>query len=875
MPILNIGQTSDYVPPEGTLDRKIVIIGEAPGAYEVREKRPFVPNAPAGGILAQCMQHSGIIRRECYITNVFKRPVRKSSGKWYIDNDLVYDKGRFTIAGNEWLTLLRDELQNSSATVYIPMGEAATLALVGISKISKVRGSVLPSVLWDKPRKCIPCYHPAYAIDRKATTEEEGGAYIRRYFIIYDLRKAKKESASPDIVYPAPNIKIQPTYQETIDKLTWMKHNLKRVTVDIEVYNQEVSCLGIGTKDDVLVVPFTMGARDYWLLEEEAQVWLKIADIIEDENIEKVFQNGMFDLWVLMRNNNIIPKGQFHDTMVGWKICYPDDGFKKSLDVITSIYTDWPYYKDELKIWTTSHLTRDIKGDMTKLWTYNAKDVAGTAEALDGLLLELEKQDNMATYMRTMALYPALLYMEIRGIHADRGLLRAVKDEISERINVLQERLNELAGEPINPNSPTQLRNYFYIKLGIKPYTNYKTGSISVDVNALKRMCKATSTRPAIEEAKIIMEIRSLRKLKGTYLDIEFDADSRLRCSINPVGTKNGRISTSQTLFGTGTNNQNLPQQFKKFLLADDGNALVELDKTQGEWVIVGFLSGDGNMMNIIGSGEDAHIATGHMAFGVPKDLIKAESKAAGNETDPIKLRAIRKENVPEILKYNIPSSLTVRQAGKKSNHGLNYDMGYTTFAIQNEVPESDAKTIINAYHEAYPSIRVWHKWIRDELSKSRTLTNIFGRKRTFYANWGKPMFKDGYAFTPQSSLVDLLNRGIILIYDDKSRYMKPTDYLMQVHDSLLYQWYLADGRFNRLARAVWKQREHLEPTLTWQNRQFIVKTDMKMGLNWAGYHPDTNPTGMIEVKIDPYLDAFADRLAATYRMLQQNNSNL
>ena len=873
MPIMQTGVPSNYVPPEGELNRKIVFIGEAPGMYEVREKRPFV--GPAGSILAQCMQHAGIARQECYITNVFKMPVKKSGGTWKIGTDIVYHAGRgFTEAGRQWVDALRQELKDSEANIYVPMGEAAICALLGMQKVLKVRGSIYSTDFWGDGRKCMPCIHPAAAIDRQGSAGEAGGSFIRRYFIIYDLRRAKQQSEFPEVHYPEAKFITNPSYAETL----WWLEDFNRwpeLAVDVEVYNQEISCFGVGTKDTVLVVPFTMGNKDYWTLEQECQIWLAIDKLMQNKEVRKVFQNGLFDMWVLLRNNNIFVRGPVDDTMIAWQILYPDVEFKKSLDVIASVYTLWPYYKDEFKIWTKRQLTKDIHGDMKILWDYNGKDVAATAESITPLRGEIARADNIDTYQRTVASYPPALYMQLRGIKANRVRLEKLKAEIAVRIDELQEELNTVAGRALNPNSPKQLREHFYGTLGITPYLSPKTKRVTVDDNALKRMCKATTKRPAVKEAKIIREIRSLKKLKGTYLDIEFDPDDRLRCSINVVGTKNGRWSTGQTLFGTGTNMQNLPQQFKMFLEADPGCALAEFDKRQGEWVIVAYLSGDGNMIAVVESGEDAHTATGHLAFKVPKDLIKMESRLAGHETDPVVLARIRKEQLPEILDYEIPGVMTVRQAGKKSNHGLNYDMRHRLFATVNETPESEAKRIVDAYHAGYPGIRQWHKWVQEQLASTRTLENLMGRKRRFYAAWGDSMFKDGYAFQPQSTLVDVVNRALILMYHDQKRYMRPMDLLMQVHDSVLMQWMLANERFNRFARACWRIRDHMDPVLKWRGRQFVIATDMKLGLNWADFNPDRNPTGMIELEINDNLAVLEDKIAQTYRMLKQNERNL
>ena len=219
---------------------------------------------------------------------------------------------------------------------------------------------------------------------------------------------------------------------------------------------------------------------------------------------------------------------------------------------------------------------------------------------------------------------------------------------------------------------------------------------------------------------------------------------------------------------------------------------------------------------------------------------------------------------------------MTLRQAGKKGNHGLNYDLGYKSFAFDNEIPEGDASKIVNAYHQAYPMIRHGlHRWVRDQLGRDRTLTNVFGRKRTFLDRWNDSLFKDGYAFPAQSALVDLVNRALILIKSDPSTYMQAVDLLMQIHDSVLGQYWLNHNSITDMTNAVLRIGEHMDPEMQWQGRTFHIANDVKVGLNWAGYHPEHNPTGMMELDWIDNVEAMAQQLDEANHTLKQNAKNI
>jgi DNA polymerase I-like protein with 3'-5' exonuclease and polymerase domains len=105
--------------------------------------------------------------------------------------------------------------------------------------------------------------------------------------------------------------------------------------------------------------------------------------------------------------------------------------------------------------------------------------------------------------------------------------------------------------------------HYFYVTLGHKPYLS-KDGEVTCDEKALKRL-----SRKGIVEAEILLHYRKLTKMYGTYFEMQFDEDGRFRCSYNPVGTEQGRISSSKNIFGTGGNGQNLPEEMRELMMAD------------------------------------------------------------------------------------------------------------------------------------------------------------------------------------------------------------------------------------------------------------------------------------------------------------------
>jgi DNA polymerase-1 len=403
----------------------------------------------------------------------------------------------------------------------------------------------------------------------------------------------------------------------------------------------------------------------------------------------------------------------------------------------------------------------------------------------------------------------------------------------------LQKRLNELAGFELNVSSPLQCKKFFYETKGYPKQTkrskDAKTGArketISTDDKAMKRLIRKFNS----EEAKLVTQIRKYRKLIGTYLEVQYDTDKRLRCSFNMAGTSTGRLSSSETIFGTGTNMQNLPKTFKEFLIADPGYVIVEVDKSQAEWVATAYVAGDGRMIEAVESGIDAHTHTANLMFGIPKDLIAKENVILDASTDEDWIKEQRQLHIPEILAYrNLLPNMSCRQAGKKSNHSFNYGLSPQGFAITYDLELKYAKQCHDLYHNAYPGLSIWHQHIRNKLSKDRTLENLFGRKRRFLNRWNDDLFKAAYSYIPQSTIGQLLNYGIIETYYQQDaegfEFLRAWDLLNQVHDSMVFQYPM--DQVEGLVKTIKQIQTNLDPVLKVNGREFIVKTDCKIGLN-------------------------------------------
>lgn len=318
------------VPGTGPRDARIVLVGEAPGSYENSSLKPFV--GPAGGVLEQCMHAAGLIRSEVYMTNVVKVQPRGNN----IEPFFSTAKGVFTSDGREWVARLEEELNDLSPNIVVACGAVAMSAMTGYSKILKLRGYLMEPRKEFHVQKVLPCIHPSAALR---------GQYIYRHLIAADLKKAKHESAFPELKRPERQLVYD--FSDVGECLEWLRYFEESpiVSFDIEVVNYEIACIAF-SDDPSRGVSIPLSRR--WELEEEAQIFLGIQRVLGNPNSVKVAQNGIFDIQFLLTRCGIEVRGPIHDTMIAHSVMYPE--LMKGLGFLGSLYCgSQEYWKDLVK----------------------------------------------------------------------------------------------------------------------------------------------------------------------------------------------------------------------------------------------------------------------------------------------------------------------------------------------------------------------------------------------------------------------------------------------------------------------------------------------------------------------------------------------
>jgi uracil-DNA glycosylase len=319
---------------------QIMILGEAWGADEKRTGLPF--QGAAGYHLNLMLQEAGIVRSECYLTNVFNLQPKGNNLA-----DLCGDKtggipsraplvpGKYARRefGRE-LDRLADEMLREDPNIVIALGNTALWALANSAGITKVRGTTFLSTHTASGFKCLATFHPSFIMR---------GQWAARPTVIADLAKARFESAWPEIIRPPRSIIIEPTLEDIHDYFAPLVGRITPIAVDIETSGTQITELGIASsRESAIVIPFVhpgRAGRSYWPdAGTELEVWRAIRGVLESPRPEKIFQNGLYDIAVLWRSYGIGVRGAAHDTMLLHHSLQPES--LKGLGYLGSIYCD-------------------------------------------------------------------------------------------------------------------------------------------------------------------------------------------------------------------------------------------------------------------------------------------------------------------------------------------------------------------------------------------------------------------------------------------------------------------------------------------------------------------------------------------------------
>jgi DNA polymerase-1 len=768
------------VKPQGDKACKIAIVGGIPSESDCTSGICF--GGRSASYLQQILATSGVS-----LHNTYRTTVSKASAKDYQFCN-VY-KGKVTTSPDfeASCAALKEEIESLECNVLVPFGNIALYALTGEWNIEKWRGSVLECTLV-KGKKVIPTYNFMEVLT-SFTAKEQAKQYILRH----DIEKARKHSASPDIPKIKYDFILNPTYLEAIRFLEEEVMKCEMVGFDTEVVRGQVDCMSFAVSPTrCICIPFFGPNGETMPADCEARVWEVAAKVLESPDITKLMQNAAFDMAILFNRYGIECKN-VEDTMIAQGLVCPD--FPKNLGFISSMYSEQPFYKDDHK--DKEGVDWNVVTNYNAFWRYNCIDSAVLLQIYPNILKDLVNYDLVDTYKSHCNLLGPVLYMGARGIKMDTAGMKLEQIECTKRLEEVQLELDKHTGVPLNPLSPKQVMGYFYVTKGIKPYTkrNKDGGSTeTVDDDAMKRL-----VRKGLPEAALVQEYRGIRKYRGTYLEVNIDKDEYLRSNYNPIGTTTGRLSSSETIFGTGTNMQNQPPEMKKFMLIPDGYIGFAPDLAGAETTCVANIGNITAMLDAMKQGLDLHSVTASRLFKIPYKDVSREKGSAG-------------------IQGNEASH---RDVGKRFNHSGNYGVGFRTLSMRFGWPESDTKQLLEAYHSAYPEVRnSFQAQLLESLKTTRRVWNCVGRSRLFLGSIDK-VCEAAFAFPNQSTISDIINRwGLDYIW--REPLFEDVILVNQIHDSIEFYVDVRNG-YDYAAKVLHALTLNMERPVKWKSREFTI----------------------------------------------------
>jgi len=531
----------------GPFGSNIMLVGEAPGAEEVKKGEPFV--GQSGQLLKNMLIHVGIKYQNCYVTNIIQE--RPPGNKFEYFYEQSNRKTPRPILLKAWKDL-QEKVKAMKPNIVIALGAEPLRALTNRLGIRAWRGIIQPCL----GTKVIATYHPA-AILRK---------YEWHPIFELDAAKAKRHSTTFGYTEPPTQITLKPTIHEV---LAFINNIKKRVGFDIETVDKHIRCMGLATgpiscpkaitipfisfsnsggveiKDGVIKVS-TDGnsATSYWRADEELLILDAINGLFTNSSIEKVSQNGIsFDAPLIKRNLMMVINNHYLDTMHAHHDLYSE--LPMSLNFLCSMYTDYPNY------WTDKVTTNDMSE-----WHYCAMDSIicyVCSYKLEQNLIDSGMSDYY--FKHRLPLSIALAEAQFEGLDIDEERRSQLIKEQTIVLTELKEKITTIAKGEINPNSSTQMKHLLYEVMGYPKI--YMKGKVTTDENALRTLEQKFPEEPILDH---IIMYRKTQKLISTYLRAKKDEDGKMRTSWNPSGTETGRISSSKTIWKTGITMQNIPK---------------------------------------------------------------------------------------------------------------------------------------------------------------------------------------------------------------------------------------------------------------------------------------------------------------------------
>ncbi|MFM2480701.1 DNA polymerase I [Celerinatantimonas sp. YJH-8] len=486
----------------------------------------------------------------------------------------------------------------------------------------------------------------------------------------------------------------------------------------------------------------------------------RLKPILEDPNARKVGQNLKYDQSILARAG-IELQGIAFDTMLESYVIN-STGSRHDMDSLALKYLQHRCISFEEVAGKGAKQLTFNQIELEKAGPYAAEDADITLRLHQALWPELEKNAKLKKLFAEveLPLVSILSAVERRGVRLDCDKLREHSERLAQRIDEVEQKAYELAGEAFNLGSPKQLQEILFEKMGLPVKKKTPKGAPSTAEEVLAELA-LDYPLPAT-----ILEYRGLSKLKSTYTDklpeLVDPQTNRVHTSYHQAVTATGRLSSSDP------NLQNIPirndegRKIRQAFIAEEGFKLVAIDYSQIELRIMAHLSADEGLLAAFAAGKDIHRATAAEVFGETLEQVTHEQ----------------------------------RRSAKAINFGLIYGMSAFGLARQLGIGRYDAQHYMDTYFERYPGVHRYMEETRAQAAEDGYVETIFGRRLYLpeinARNGMRRAAAERAAINApmQGSAADIIKKAMIAVdrYIHQYQLQAKVRMLMQVHDELVFE---------------------------------------------------------------------------------------
>jgi len=484
--------------------------------------------------------------------------------------------------------------------------------------------------------------------------------------------------------------------------------------------------------------------------------------------------------------------------------------------------------KTNNKLFADSELSEtELKEAQIALWLINSNitnpkiediiNISGMKDLVEAkkYLLEEIKKKKLEDVFENIEkpLIPIIKKMEEKGIVVDKEVLHKLSIENHKILTGLENKIWEMAGGEFNINSPKQMGEILFVKMGLTIKNQKKTagGKVSTKESELEKM---RDLHPIIG---LILEYRELQKILSTYIDnipLMIAEDGRLHAKFLQTGTTTGRMSSQDPNLQNIPNKSDLGVEVRKAFKADKGNKLVAFDYSQMEIRIAAFLSGDKKLLEIFRKNEDVHTAVASEVFGVPFDKVDKE----------------------------------MRRRAKVINFGIMYGMGVSALKVSLGTDRKEAQKFYDDYFAKFSGLASYLDAVKSDTVRTGYTETLFGRRRYFDGIKSKIPFIRAMAERMainapiQGTGADIVKLAMIKVDEylnttapspsltKEGKGKSDVNLLLQVHDELVYE--MPASLVAEIApkiKAIMENVVDLEKT-----KGVVCKVEYKVGYNWG-----------------------------------------